>query len=381
MILPSFVPALALIMGLATLSAAAAEPEQSAAAPAPSVTIVRAERGDIAEEVHVSGTITAREEVLVAPQIDGLAVTEVLVEEGDIVAKDQVLARLSRSALEAESAQAFASIAQARAQIAEAEASVLETSQALRRISSLRKTGTASAQQLEQSLSTSQVAEARLNAARQNLKVAEAQKQLVDVRMARTDIRAPAAGLVSQRNLKLGGIASLVADPAFRIIENGEVELQAEVIDSVLAKLRPGQTARVLPAGAQQALEGTVRLISPRVDPVTRLGRVMISLPKGSAANVGSFGSSVVEIGRRTTISLPISSVTFANGRNTVQALGDDNIVATKIIETGLRAPMRIEISSGLQEGERIVARAGSFLRDGDRVTPVEVNPTEGSSK
>ncbi|MDX6806636.1 efflux RND transporter periplasmic adaptor subunit [Terrihabitans rhizophilus] len=381
MILPSFVPALALIMGLATLSAAAAEPEQSAAAPAPSVTIVRAERGDIAEEVHVSGTITAREEVLVAPQIDGLAVTEVLVEEGDIVAKDQVLARLSRSALEAESAQAFASIAQARAQIAEAEASVLETSQALRRISSLRKTGTASAQQLEQSLSTSQVAEARLNAARQNLKVAEAQKQLVDVRMARTDIRAPAAGLVSQRNLKLGGIASLVADPAFRIIENGEVELQAEVIDSVLAKLRPGQTARVLPAGSQQPLEGTVRLISPRVDPVTRLGRVMISLPKGSAANVGSFGSGVVEIGRRTTISLPISSVTFANGRNTVQALGDDNIVATKIIETGLRAPMRIEISSGLQEGERIVARAGSFLRDGDRVTPVEVNPTEGSSK
>ncbi len=141
----------------------------------PSVTVARVETREIAEEVHVSGSLVAREEVMVAPEIEGLAVTEILVEEGDHVEQGQVLARLSRSAIDAEAAQASAAIAQSKASIAEAEATVLETQQALERSETLRKSGTVSAQHYDQALSAAQVADARLNAANENLKVAEAQ--------------------------------------------------------------------------------------------------------------------------------------------------------------------------------------------------------------
>jgi HlyD family secretion protein len=357
-----------LLWGQTSLAAPpAAAPEKRA----PAVTIARVERQDISEEVHVSGTLVAREEVLVTPEIDGLAVTEILVEEGDEIKKGQVLARLSRTSLDAESAQAAATLAQSRAQIAEARASVLETSQALQRYETLRKSGTASAQQYDQTLAAAQVAAARLNAAQETLKLGEAQKQLIDVRLARAEIRAPAAGIISRRTLRLGAIASMVAEPAFRIIENGALELNAEVVDSTLARFKIGQKVRVLPAGFTEPLDGTIRLISAEVDPVTRLGRVRVALPAEARPMLGAFASGVVEIGRHTALTLPITAVTFSVGESSVQAL-DGNSVVTKAVKTGLRAPTRIEIVSGLEENETVVARAGSFLREGDLVTPIE---------
>ena len=339
---------------------------------------MRAERREISEEVHVSGTLVPREEILVGPEIDGLAVTEILVEEGDRVQKGQVLARLSRSAIEAEAAQAEAAVAQARAQIAEAEANVLELGQALERAQTLVKSKTVSQAVYDQRLSASQVAEARLNAAKQNLKVAEAQRDQVQVRLARTEIKAPEAGIVSRRTLKIGAIAAGAGEPAFRIIEGGAVELQADVIDATLARLQTGQAVQVSTTGSDGPLHGTIRLISPEVDSTTRLGRVRVALPLDAKVTVGSFASGVVEVGRQTGVTVPISAITTTDGENKVQVVENSKVV-TRDVEIGLRSASRAEVLSGLDEGELVVARAGSFLRDGDAVTPVEANAAEAS--
>ncbi len=345
---------------------------------APTVTVVRALRREIAEEVHVSGSLVPREEVLVTPEIDGLAVTEILVEEGDRVEKGQVLARLSRSAVEAEAAQAEAAVAQADAQIAEADASVAENRLAMERAESLIGSKTISRSTYEQRQSAFQVAEARANAARQNLKVAEAQSAQSAIRLARTEIKAPAGGIISRRTLKIGAIASMAGDPAFRIIEGGAVELAADVVDATLARFETGQSVRVTTAGSSQPLQGTIRLISPEVDPVTRLGDVRVALPLDADVTIGSFASGIVEVGRRTAITVPISAITVTDGNTTVQAVRD-NKIETRAVEVGLRSPIRAEIRSGLEQDELVVARAGSFLRDGDVVTPVEENNAEAA--
>ncbi len=345
---------------------------------APTVTVVRALRREIAEEVHVSGSLVPREEVLVTPEIDGLAVTEILVEEGDRVEKGQVLARLSRSAVEAEAAQAEAAVAQADAQIAEADASVAENRLAMERAESLIGSKTISRSTYEQRQSAFQVAEARANAARQNLKVAEAQSAQSAIRLARTEIKAPAGGIISRRTLKIGAIASMAGDPAFRIIEGGAVELAADVVDATLARFETGQSVRVTTAGSSQPLQGTIRLISPEVDPVTRLGDVRVALPLDADVTIGSFASGIVEVGRRTAITVPISAITVTDGNTTVQAVRD-NKIETRAVEVGLRSPIRAEIRSGLEQDELVVARAGSFLRDGDVVTPVEETNAEAA--
>jgi HlyD family secretion protein len=344
----------------------------------PTVTVARAQRREIAEEVHVSGTLVAREEVMVSPEVDGMAVTEILVEEGDRVTKGQVLARLSRSAVEAEGAQAEANIAQARAQIAEAQASVFENQQSLDRAKELVKTKNVSQAVYEQRMSAWQVADAKLKAAEQTLKVAEAQKQQVDLRLQRTEIKAPTAGVVSRRNIRLGAIVSMVAEPSFRLIEDGAVELQADVVDATLARFQTGQNARISAAGASEPLNGTIRLISPEVDATTRLGRVRVALPLDAKVSIGSFASGVIEVGRQTAVTVPISAVTVSAGKSTVQIVADGKI-ATREVQIGLRSPTRVELKSGVAEDELVVARAGSFLRDGDAVTAVETGANEVS--
>jgi HlyD family secretion protein len=316
---------------------------------------------------------------MVSPEVEAMAVTEILVEEGDRVTKGQVLARLSRSAVEVEGAQAEANIAQARAQIAETKASVFESQQALDRAKTLVKTKTLSDAVYDQRMSAWQVSDARLKAAEQNLKVAEAQKQQVDLRLQRTDIKAPTAGIVSRRNIRIGAIVSMVAEPSFRLIEDGAIELQADVVDATLARFQSGQNARISAAGASEPLNGTIRLISPEVNSTTRLGRVRVALPLDAKVSIGSFASGVIEVGRQTAVTVPISAITVSAGKSTVQIVADSKIV-TRDVQIGLRSPTRVEIKSGVAENELVVSRAGSFLRDGDAVTPVETGAS-GAAK
>src|SRR5438045_5030139 len=98
-------------------------------APAPAVTVTTARTREVVDPLFVSGTLTAHDEVMIGVQLDGLRVVEILAEDGDRVAKGQVLARLDRSQLDAVLAQndaalqrSEAAIAQAKSQIAQADA-------------------------------------------------------------------------------------------------------------------------------------------------------------------------------------------------------------------------------------------------------------------
>ena len=140
----------------ATSSALAAEPAAVVPKP-PSVSVVKAQAGTLAETILMTGTLVARDEVLVGPEIDGLAITELLAEEGDRVERGQVLARLSRDMLDAQAAQnrasitrAMAAIAQARNQIAEANAQARQAEAAFERARTLQERGNASQEALEQ---------------------------------------------------------------------------------------------------------------------------------------------------------------------------------------------------------------------------------------
>ena len=110
--------ALALLAAPLPLQAQTAAPAAPAAA-GPSVTVTQAQTTEIVQSVVVSGSIVARDEILVAPEVDGLAIVELLAEEGDKVARGQVLARLSRVTLDVQKVQNDAQIARAEALVAQ----------------------------------------------------------------------------------------------------------------------------------------------------------------------------------------------------------------------------------------------------------------------
>ncbi len=371
----------ALVIAQARAAAAReAEPPESLA---PAVTVTRAAERELVERVIVTGTLVPRDEVLVAPEIDGLRIVELLVEEGDRVEKGQVLARLARDLLDAQAAQnaasiarAEAAIAQARSQIVQAEAAQTEAAQALERTRALMRSGNATEVQLEQRVSAARAAEGRLAAARDGLRMAEAESRSAEaqqretaVRLARTEIKAPAAGIVSRRTARLGATASVAGEPLFRIIAKGEIELEGEVTETQLLRIKDGFPAAVT-IGPGRVVTGRVRMVLPEVDRATRLGRVRISLPDDPALRIGTFARGSIEIARRRGVAVPLSAVVYGSEGPSLQVVVDDRI-RSRLIRPGLTADGFIEVLDGAEAGELVVTRAGSFLRDGDPIRPV----------
>jgi RND family efflux transporter MFP subunit len=357
-------------------------------APPPAVSVVPVALHEFVETVLVTGSLVAREEVMVAPEVDGLRVLEIRADEGDRVRQGDVLAVLVYEQLDAQLAQneaalarASAAIARAKSQIVEAEARSAEAGAALERARPLVKSQFLSESVFDERQAAAKTAAAQLAAAQDGLSLAEAEKAQVEAqrrellwRRGNTEVRAPTDGVVSRRSARVGSIAigAFVAgggDPMFRIISNGEIELDGEVPETRLAKVARGQTARVEAAGAG-SVEGRVRLVSPEVDKATRLGRVRIFLGDRPGLRVGAFARGSIETARAKGLAVPQSAVLYGSDGATVQVVGEGKVETRRLV-TGLSAGGLVEVRSGLAEGELVVAKAGTFLRDGDAVRSV----------
>ena len=160
-------------------------------------------------------------------------------------------------------------------------------------------------------------AEAQLVAAQDGLKVAEAEKAQIEAqrrelmwRRGRTEVLAPADGIISRRIARVGGFAAGSAEPMFRIVANSEIELDAEVIETRLAGVREGQDARVEVTGLG-TIAGKVRLVSPEVDKATRLGRVRIFLGDNPGLRVGAFARGTIETAKGSGLAVPASAILY----------------------------------------------------------------------
>jgi RND family efflux transporter MFP subunit len=348
----------------------------------PAVTVVEAKRISFVDNVLVTGSLVPREEVLVGPEIDGYRLTELLNEEGDHVKKGQVLARLSREILEAQLAQNSASLSktqaaveQVRNQIAESEATLRQVEDAFNRVKPLRESGVASQATFDDREAAFRTARARLAAQKEGLKLAEAeqlliraQRQELEIKLGRTDIRTPADGIVSRRTARVGAVSSSSADSLFRIIKDGEIELDAEVPEFYMAKLKAGQRARVELEGVGERT-GSVRLVSQEVSTSSRLGRVRIFLGDAGELRIGMFARAMIDAGQRDAVGVPSTAVLYQNDSATVLAVSGDK-VRERTVKPGLFAGDSVEIKEGLKEGEVVVMRAGSLLRSGDVISP-----------
>jgi multidrug efflux pump subunit AcrA (membrane-fusion protein) len=181
-------------------------------------------------------------------------------------------------------------------------------------------------------------------------------------RSAPTSLRAPAAGLVTEVKTIIGAPASPQSGPMFRISVNNEIELDAEVPAIHVMKLNPGATVRISRDDAPD-LVGRVRLVSPQIDRTTQLGHVRISLTNNPSLKVGMFARASIDAKRSCGVAVPRTAIDHL----TVQVV-KGNIVETRRVRVGLTYDNSTEILEGLDEGEIVVADAGSSLHDGDRI-------------
>jgi HlyD family secretion protein len=349
----------------------------------PAVTVLPVRQRTFVERLFVSGSLVARDEAMVGAQIDGLRIVELLAEDGDRVERNQVLARLDRSQLDALLAQndaalakADAAIAQARNQIDQSEAMHAQAAADLSRAKGLA-IGVITQATLDQRVAAARSAQAQVAAAESALAVAEAEKRSreaerreLSVRIGRTEVRAPVAGVVSRRTARLGALAMGSADPLFRIIADGAIDLEAEVPQDSLARLAVGMPATI-ELSAEEKVGGKVRLIASEVDKTTRLGKVRIALTPEAVAHIGAFASGTVEIARRIAVGVPAAAVIQSAAGNSIATVTDGRVEITRVA-VGVTNGSDIELRDGPAPGQHVVVRAAAFLRNGDEVRPSE---------
>src|SRR5271169_1651140 len=357
--------------------------DQPRAVEPPAVTVVPAAKREFVDRLFVSGTLVAREEAQVAARIDGLAIVEVDAEDGDRVRRGQVLARLDRTQLEALVAQndaatkrADAAIDQARSLIAQSQAQVQFSNADFERARKL-EAGVMAASTVEQREMAMKTAQAQLSAAQNALSVSEAdrksrdaERQELQVRIGRTEVKAPVAGIVSRRSAKLGASPSSAGEPLFRIIEDGAVDLEADVPEQSLARLAAGMPVALKLPGVEGAVAGRVRLVNQEVDKASRTGKVRIALEDVTHAHIGAFASGQIELTRRDGVGAPATALEREGDSARLYVVRDGKIEERQV-KPGIVEGESVEVRSGVPAGESVVARAASFLRPGDRVRPV----------
>lgn len=374
------------LFGFAAHAASAPEKPKAASPTPPAINVIAAFKAVITDRVQATGTVEPVEQVFVQPQIEGQAIESLQFDVGSKVKAGEVLAKLSVSALqlqksqlEASRAQAEAAIAQVEAQQIEAQAAANEAARVRDRAKTLSGKGIASKSAADAANASSQGAEARLNAAAQAKKSAEAQLKVVDaqiadidLKLARTEVRAPVGGTVVARNVMVGGIASAAGNPMFVLIRDGLLELRAEVAEQDVMRLAEGQKAKLHVAGLAEPLDGVVRMVEPIVSTTTRLGKVRIAIDNPEQLRWGVFVDADIVATSREAVLLPLSAVGISSGGATVLKFTGGRVTETKVV-TGIAEGELIEIVSGLAPGDLVVAKAGAFVRNGDRITPVMI--------
>lgn len=358
---------------------------------APAVTVVAVAQAEMIDQVPISGTLVPRDEVLIYPQVSGYTIDAILVDIGDYVEQGDVLARLNDQTLAAQLAQARAELAradagigQARSQINATQASWRQTQSALDRAQQLQTSGTGSQASLDQAVANHETTSANVASAMDGLSVAQAQLQqsqaqldIAQLNLDHATIIAPVAGLIADRKGRLGAIATSGGEPIFRMIASGHIEVEAEVVETAISGLKVGNSVLLDIAGIGP-VAGEVRLISPVVDPVTRLGLVRIATARHPDLRGGLFASGWIVITQRTSLAVPASAVlTDANGPFVLRVI--DSTIERRGVTPGLIWQDQREIVMGLDVGDIVVAKAGAFFADGDIVIPVLAELSEAN--
>ncbi|NKJ33788.1 HlyD family secretion protein [Rhizobium sp. SG570] len=354
----------------------------------PAIVITTATMRKLVDRVVATGTVKAVEEIYIQPQVDGLSIRSLNADVGDKVEANSTLATLNEDALilqksqmQATRAKGEASLAQLHAQLAEAHANAEEAELQRVRAVTMGAKGTMSTSSVEQANASAAANKARVGSAEQAIAVAEADLKVTDsqiadtdLKLARTGIKTPVAGTVASRNARVGAIANGSGDPLFTIIRDSQLELVVDVSESDITKIATGQKALISLSGSREKLGGTVRLVAPVVDSVTRLGAVHITIDEGDKARAGMYGSAEIVIRQEEGVSLPLTAVNSDENGSSARKV-ENGVVKFVNVETGIQDGAYVEILKGLTAGEDVVAKAGAYVRDGDHITPVRETP------
>ena len=358
--------------------------------PVVTVPVATAGPASLENNLVLSAEFRPYQEVDVMAKVAGYVKT-INVDIGSHVRQNAVLATLDVPEIQDEVAKAKAGVAAAEANIITAHAAI-QRAEAGANIASLsfqrirdvaaRDQGLVPRQEIDVAQSKQLEANAQLASANSSFKAAEQQRLQADSEYARTvamlqyaTIRAPFNGVVTKRFANTGsmiqaGISSTQALPVVTLAQNDILRLTLPVPVNAVAEVRDGQTVEVEVSSLHRKLQGKVSRFSDAVQMSTRTMTTEVDVPNADGSLVpGMYAEVHLHLANRpAALSVPLDAVDGL-GTSVQQAyVVRDGVIHLVTVTVGLQTANRLEILSGLQNGDKVIVGRHTGLSDGQKV-------------
>ena len=305
-----------------------------------SVSLAEVTVGQAVRAVYATGIVEPENWARIAPLTTG-RVAEVLVKEGDRVAKGQVMARLDDR--------------EASAKVTELEARAAYWREEMARARTLAAKGIAAREAEQKAASEYNQVAAAIAAARQ--------------RRSDLAVTAPLDGTVLRRDGEVGEVVT-PETAMFWVGEPRPLRITADVDEEDIARVLPGQKVLVkADAFPDAALDGAVDRITPKGDPINKTFRVRVRLPDDTPLLVGMTTEiNIVTLVKTDARLIPANALAPGD----VVFVIEGGRAVLKQVKAGIRGRDRIEVEQGLEPGQTVIAPLPSGLKDGERVKATE---------
>lgn len=313
-----------------------------------------AEHRELPREIRLDGAVEAIRQATVSAQTGG-QVEEILFDVDDYVEQGALIIRLRDTEHQAR-------LSQVEAELQEAQARLTEARNAHDRTRKIYEKKLIARAQVDQAEAALKAAQARFDAASAGLRQAREQFEY-------TRIRAPYAGIVTQRHVEVGESAA----PGQRLMTGlslNELRVNVDVPQSLIEGIRASGRARVLlPQKADASVEATRLTVFPIADPASNTFKLRLDLPPGTPGLFpGMFVKTAFVIGSERLLLIPLRAVAYRSEVTAVYVVADDGRVALRQLRLGRKTgDGQIAVLAGLAEGERVALdpiAAGIAVKD-----------------
>ena len=343
--------------------------------PPMSVDAEAARAGDLNDELQVVGNLVGNATVDVVPKVGG-RLSSVRARIGDIVSRGQVIATIEDNEIREQVRQAEAAGQVAQATIRQRQADLKFAQTNLDRARSLYARQLLARQALDDAEAQQQASAAQVDLARAQASQSSSRLQELRITLSNTSIRSPVDGFVGARFLDQGGFAS-TNQPVFSVVDIRPVRLVASLVERDFRRVRAGTQAAVeVDAFPGEEFNGLVARVAPVFDPQTRTAQMEIEVPNPTGRlKPGMYARVTLRVAEKKGVLTVARNAVIDRNELKVVFVVDGAVARQRTIEIGIQGPERVEVTSGLRAGERVVTTGAAALQDGDRI----VLPNDGA--
>ena len=326
--------------------------------------VVTIRNSSLASGPSITGSIQPERRADLRAEVSAV-VLRVLKENGDVVKRGDLLVQLDDTSIRDTLAAADAA-ARAATQAHE------QAKRQLERFTTLRASGMASAQQLED-------AEVRRNNAQSDEQAAKTRVVAARQGMQRTEVRAPFDGIVSERKVSAGDTAQ-VGKELLKVIDPNSMRFEALISAEDVGRVKAGQPVQFRVTGyGDQEFVGKVRRVNPAANPTTRQVEVLVDLTGDKQPKLaGLYAEGRVSTESRSSLTIPASAIVRDGEKASAFRVKDNKLqkVAIALADRDARTGDYV-LKQGLAEGDQVVRHPTSVLKDNQ---PVQASAPAKSS-